>query len=223
MAIRLSNGFYARYGKRLLDFSLSAIGLLLLWPLFLIVAIAIRVTSPGPAFFRQVRTGQYEKPFRIFKFRTMRTVAPKTNGQPLITVSGDPRITPIGHFLRKTKIDELPQLINVFLGQMSFVGPRPEVTYYMERCDARQRMIYQVKPGITGPATGLDDEVMVSSHPDREFFFLHSVVPARMEVNLIYCQNICFLDDVRLIFDTVAKVFHRGFQVSRASLTTRTS
>src|SRR5689334_890282 len=127
--------FYAHFGKRWFDAVVSFFGLLALSPLLLIIAIAVRFSSPGPALFSQIRTGLFEKPFRILKFRTMR-MAPQDSGS-LITATGDPRVTPLGHWLRKTKLDELPQLFNVLLGHMSLVGPRPEVPLHTSRYTER--------------------------------------------------------------------------------------
>ena len=137
--------------KRLFDIVASGLGLLCLSPLLLIVAIWIKLDSPGPVFFRQVRVGRYNKDFRIFKFRSMRVGSDKGSQ---ITVGGhDSRITRSGYFIRKTKIDELPQLINVFIGDMSLVGPRPEVRHYVDMWTPEQLHVLDVRPGITDPAS----------------------------------------------------------------------
>ena len=137
--------------KRLFDIIASGIGLLLLCPLFLIIGIWIKLDSSGPIFYRQVRVGRYNQDFRIFKFRSMRTDADKGS---LVTIGGrDPRITRSGYFIRKFKIDELPQLINVFVGDMSIVGPRPEVRHYVNYWTKEQMHVLDVRPGITDPAS----------------------------------------------------------------------
>ena len=138
--------------KRLFDIVASACGLILLSPLFFIVSVWIKLDSIGPVFYRQVRVGRYNKDFKIFKFRTMRVGADKGS---LVTIGGrDPRVTRIGYYLRKFKIDELPQLINVFIGDMSLVGPRPEVRHYVNYWTSEQLHVLDVRPGITDPASG---------------------------------------------------------------------
>ena len=137
--------------KRLLDITASGIGLLLLCPLFFVLAIWIKLDSQGPVFYRQVRVGKGNRDFRIFKFRSMRIGSDKGS---LITIGGhDARITRSGYFIRKYKLDELPQLINVFLGDMSLVGPRPEVRRYVDLYTEEQRRVLNVRPGITDPAS----------------------------------------------------------------------
>lgn len=137
--------------KRLFDIVASGFGLLLLSPLFLLVAIWIKLDSPGPVFYRQVRVGRYNRDFRIFKFRSMRVGADKGS---LVTIGGrDPRVTRSGYFIRKFKVDELPQLINVFIGDMSLVGPRPEVRHYVDYWTKDQLHVLDVRPGITDPAS----------------------------------------------------------------------
>ena len=137
--------------KRLFDIVASGLGLLVLSPLFIIVAIWIKLDSKGPIFYRQVRVGLHNKDFRIFKFRSMRVGADKGS---LVTIGGrDPRVTRSGYFIRKFKIDELPQLINVFIGDMSLVGPRPEVRHYVDYWTPEQMHVLDVRPGITDPAS----------------------------------------------------------------------
>jgi lipopolysaccharide/colanic/teichoic acid biosynthesis glycosyltransferase len=205
----MNRTFYTRAGKRALDVTLAVPGLIVLSPLFLIAGAAVRFTSRGPAFFRQVRVGQREKPFRIFKFRTMYQRNENTGRETYLTAAGDPRITPVGRWLRKTKVDELPQLINVLLGDMSMVGPRPEVSAYTDTYNERQRAILAAKPGVTGPSANVDEEELIASHPDKDDFYLTTVMPAKLEIDIAYCENINFAGDVRQIVRTVATVFFK--------------
>jgi lipopolysaccharide/colanic/teichoic acid biosynthesis glycosyltransferase len=126
-----------------------------------------------------------------------------------LTATGDPRITPVGRWLRKTKVDELPQLINVLLGDMSMVGPRPEVSAYTDTYNDRQRAILATKPGVTGPSANVDEEELIASHPDKDNFYLTTVMPAKLEIDIAYCENINFAGDVRQIVRTVATVFFK--------------
>jgi lipopolysaccharide/colanic/teichoic acid biosynthesis glycosyltransferase len=201
-----SQTFYQRAAKRWLDLALASAGLIALAPLLVAVAAAVRVTSPGPAFFRQRRTGQFGAPFLIFKFRSM--VGTSTARGALITAAGDPRITPLGHWLRKSKVDELPQLLNVVAGHMSLVGPRPEVPEYTAQYTETQRRILLAKPGVTGPATNahVNEEELLAGQPDKEAFYLSTVLPAKLETDLAYCQNIRFTEDVKLILTAIRLV-----------------
>src|SRR5438552_12258422 len=146
-----ANGFYANYGKRALDILAATAGLTLLSPVFGLVACCIKVTSHGPVLFRQVRIGQGARPFQILKFRSR--MMQSSNRDLKITVAGDSRVTPIGRFLRRYKVDELPQLWNVIRGDMTLVGPRPEVPVYIEDYTPEQRMVLSARPGITDPAS----------------------------------------------------------------------
>jgi lipopolysaccharide/colanic/teichoic acid biosynthesis glycosyltransferase len=205
----MNRTFYTRTGKRLLDIALAVPGLIVLSPFLLIAGSAVRITSRGPAFFRQVRVGQHEKPFRIFKFRTMYQRSENSARETFLTAAGDPRITPVGRWLRKTKVDELPQLINVLLGDMSMVGPRPEVSAYTDTYNDRQRAIFAAKPGVTGPSANVHEEELIASHPDKDNFYLTTVMPAKLEIDIAYCEDIHFTGDVRQIAKTVATVFLR--------------
>lgn len=210
--------FYFRIGKRWFDAIAAFAALVLLSPLFLLAAMAIKLTSRGPVFFRQVRVGRSEKPFRIFKFRTM-TGQSQGRGA-LLTAAGDPRITVLGRWLRKTKVDELPQLINVVLGDMSLVGPRPEVPVYAARYTRRQRQILRVKPGITGPAANnyIDEEQLLACQPDKEAFYLASILPAKLEHDIGYSESVAFRGDLLIIFQTLAKVCGRFFGPAKPPL-----
>ena len=208
--------FYFRIGKQWFDAIAAFPALMLLSPLFLLTAMAIKLTSRGSVFFRQVRVGQFERPFRIFKFRTM-TGDSRGRGA-LLTAAGDPRITPLGRWLRKTKIDELPQLINVAFGDMSLVGPRPEVPEYVARYTQRQKQILSVKPGITGPAANnyIDEEQLLAGRPDKEVFYLTNILPAKLERDIAYCERMEFRGDLLIIFETLAKVCSRFARLTKS-------
>ena len=212
----MNQTFYTRTGKRVLDLALAMPGLVALAPLFLVVGVVVRATSAGPAFFRQVRVGQNEKSFRIFKFRTMYQQKTGENRETFLTAAGDPRITPVGKWLRATKIDELPQLINVVQGDMSMVGPRPEVPAYTATYDPRQRAILAAKPGVTGPSANVHEEELIASHPDKDNFYLNTVMPAKLEIDIAYCENISFFGDVRQVLKTVSTVLVRLFDSNKA-------
>lgn len=185
-------------------------GLLVLAPVFAAVAMAITVTSPGPVFFRQVRVGRAGEPFRIYKFRTMRLDAEAVGGQ--LTVSGDPRVTRVGVYLRASKIDELPQLINVLLGDMSLVGPRPEVPRYVALYTPEQRRVLRVRPGITDPASILyrDEAAVLARADDPERAYIDEVLPHKLEINLAYLERRSLASDVGVILSTVWRLVRRG-------------
>ena len=188
--------------KRLFDIVASGLGLLSLSPLLLFVAIWIKLDSPGPVFFRQVRVGRYNKDFRIFKFRSMRVGSDKGSQ---ITVGGhDSRITSSGYFIRKTKIDELPQLINVFLGDMSLVGPRPEVRHYVDMWTPEQLHVLDVRPGITDPASirYRNENELLENAEDPEDYYIHVIMQDKIKLYLEYVKKHSFLYDIKLIFDT---------------------
>jgi lipopolysaccharide/colanic/teichoic acid biosynthesis glycosyltransferase len=213
-----SQTFYQRAGKRWFDLALASAGLIALSPLLVAVAVAVRLTSPGPALFRQRRTGQFSAPFLIFKFRSM--VGTSMAKGALITAAGDPRITPLGHWLRKSKVDELPQLMNVLAGHMSLVGPRPEVPEYTAKYTERQRRILLAKPGVTGPATNahVNEEELLAGQPDKEAFYLSTVLPAKLETDLAYCENIRFIEDVKLILTAIRLVLVKTLRLFKPLL-----
>src|SRR5262249_15243700 len=153
---------------------------LFLSPLLFLAALAVRLSSPGPAIFSQVRIGRFERPFRILKFRTMRQTPP--NSGSLLTATGDSRITPLGRWFRKLKIDELPQLFNVVVGHMSLVGPRPEVPLYTSTYSASQKEIFAARPGITGASIILNEEELMAAQSDKERFYLTTILPAKLQV-----------------------------------------
>ena len=192
--------------KRVMDIAISAAALCVLWPVFLLIALAIVIDDPGPVFYRQVRVGRGGRPFRIFKFRTMVVDADKKGLS--ITVGRDSRITRVGALLRKTKLDELAQLINVFLGQMSFVGPRPEVPRYVALYTPVQRQVLLVRPGITDYASIAyrNENDLLAGADDPERMYIEEIMPAKIELNLRYLHEISPLCDVKLIFKTIAVV-----------------
>ncbi len=190
--------------KRAFDIVCSLLGLIVLSPLLLVVSLLVALTSPGGVFFRQERIGKGGKPFRIFKFRSMR----KDNAGLKITTGNDSRITPVGRFLRKSKIDELPQLINVLVGDMSFVGPRPEVADYVDLYTPYQRQVLLVRPGITGLASirfrNENDLLTASADPNRTY--IEEIMPRKIDLDLEYIPHASVLYDIRLIFQTFAVV-----------------
>ena len=192
--------------KRAMDIVLSAAALCVLWPVLLLIALAIVVDDPGPVFYRQVRVGRGGKPFRIFKFRTMVVDADKKGLS--ITVGRDSRITRVGAFLRKTKLDELAQLLNVLCGQMSFVGPRPEVPRYVELYTPYQRQVLLVRPGITDYASIAyrNENDLLAGADDPEKMYIETIMPDKIELNMKYLREISPLADIRLILSTIAAV-----------------
>jgi lipopolysaccharide/colanic/teichoic acid biosynthesis glycosyltransferase len=199
--------FYDRIGKKWFDASFAVLGLLVISPILVLTAILIRLTSSGPVFFRQKRTGRLGKSFRIFKFRTMVWDEGKSGNR--VTATDDPRITSLGRFLRRTKLDEIPQLLNVLRGEMSFVGPRPEVPEYTATYNLWQKRILIALPGITGPAAiaFVNEEEILAVQPDKDAFYRASLLPAKLDLDVAYCENIRFLTDLALIFKTVALLF----------------
>jgi lipopolysaccharide/colanic/teichoic acid biosynthesis glycosyltransferase len=189
--------------KRLYDVAFSAAGLLLLSPLGLVLALGVKLSDGGPVFYRQQRVGQFGRLFWIWKFRTMVVNADQLGAG--VTRDGDPRITRVGRVLRKTKLDELPQLWNVFKGEMSLVGPRPEVPRYVERYTPSQRAILDLKPGITDLATlqFRNEEDLLRSAGDVEAFYLAYCVPRKIELNLVYARQAGLWTDTALILRTL--------------------
>ena len=192
--------------KRLLDVIAAAIGLLLLTPLFAVVICMIKQHDRGPIFYHARRIGKDGKEFAVYKFRSMIIDADKQG--PAVTTSGDDRITPIGKFLRNTKLDELPQLLNVLNGEMSLVGPRPEDPRYVEKYTPVQRKILAYKPGITSAAslTYRDEESLLSGK-DWETQYLSKVMPDKIAIDLEYCDRANIGQDLILIFKTIFSMF----------------
>ncbi len=202
--------------KRAFDIGFSLLLLLLLLPLLLLLALAVAIGSPGGSFFRQVRVGRHEREFRLLKFRTMRPGSERT-GQ--ITVGArDPRVTPVGYWLRKTKLDELPQLWNVLMGDMSVVGPRPEVPKYVALYSPEQRAVLGVQPGITGMASidYVDENELLRQAADPERTYIERIMPAKLALDLRYVRERSFLLDMKIIAHTIRRVFF-GWRGKRKS------
>ncbi|MBX0313159.1 MAG: sugar transferase [Sulfurihydrogenibium sp.] len=206
----MPNNFYTKYGKRIFDVTASIIGLIVLLPLFIIIAILIKLNDKGPIFYKQKRIGQNFKPFELLKFRTMVVNADKIG--PAVTKDGDPRITKIGKFLRKTKLDELPQLWNVIRGDMSIVGPRPEVEKYIQYYKDDYKEILKVKPGITDYATikFRNEEEILSKYDDTESAYIKYVLPEKIKLYKTYIKEISFFTDLKIIFWTLWRIVSKN-------------
>jgi len=188
--------------KRAFDILASGIGLIILSPLFILITIAVRLNSKGPVFYRARRVGQHGKEFRLYKFRSM--VADADQKGPGITCAQDNRITSVGRVLRRTKLDELPQLINVLRGEMSLVGPRPEDPRYVEIYTPEQREILQYRPGITSMASfKYRNEEQLLSGPEWEQMYIGTVMPAKLAIDLDYSRRATLFTDICLILRTV--------------------
>lgn len=187
--------------KRIFDFTAAFFGILLLWPLLIVVAILIKVKMPGPIFFTQKRVGQHGKLFTMIKLRTMKV----NHGGNSISVKGESRITPLGATMRKYKLDELPGLLNVLRGDMSFVGPRPDVPGYADQLQGDDRRILLLKPGITGPASMKysNEEEILALQADPVKYNDEVIYPDKVRINLAYLDNQSFLLDLKIIVYTV--------------------
>jgi lipopolysaccharide/colanic/teichoic acid biosynthesis glycosyltransferase len=197
-------------GKRLFDVLVSVAGLLLLSPLLVAIALWIKLDSRGPVFFRQQRVGRFGTPFHIHKFRSMREDAPLAG--PQITIGADPRITRAGQFLRRTKLDELPQLLDVLAGTMSLVGPRPEVPRYVAMYPPALRdKVLSVRPGITDPASieYRDESTLLARAADPERVYIEQVMPAKLRYAAEYVDHMSLANDVRLIGATLRLLLSR--------------
>lgn len=194
----------ALFWKRAFDVVCSALGLLVLSPVLLVCALLVGLTSPGGVLFRQERIGRDGVPFTIYKFRSMR----QDNAGLKITTSGDSRITPVGKVLRKTKLDELPQLWNVLKGDMSFVGPRPEVREYTDLYDGEQRQVLLVRPGITGLASirFRNENELLDASDDPNRTYMEEVMPQKIALDLEYIPHASVIYDIRLILETLVTV-----------------
>ncbi len=192
--------------KRLFDLFFSLIGLIILSPLFFIISILIIIDSKGGIFYKQKRVGNNNRDFSLIKFRTMKTGA---DMQGLLTVgSKDSRVTKTGYFLRKHKLDELPQLINILKGDMSFVGPRPEVRKYIELYDERQKQVLKVKPGLTDYASleYINESEILSKAANPEKVYIEKIMPAKLELNLKYITESGIKTDMKIIYKTLRKI-----------------
>jgi lipopolysaccharide/colanic/teichoic acid biosynthesis glycosyltransferase len=195
--------------KRLFDIVFSVLGIVILSPFLVIIALVTVFTSAGGAFYRQVRVGKNGKEFKLFKFRTMRIGADKSGA--LTVGMRDSRITAIGFYTRKYKLDELPQLFNILLGDMSFVGPRPEVPKYVALYDAEQRAVLKVKPGITDYASIVysEENALLANAENPEELYVKRIMPAKLKLNMRYINEMSLATDVKVIFKTIEKVFRR--------------
>lgn len=190
--------------KRTLDVVVAFLMIIALLPIFLLVALVVRFDSSGPLFYRQVRVGRDGSLFEIWKFRTMRH---KNDLQgPSVTSSDDCRITNVGKYLRHWKLDELPQLFNVLTGDMSLVGPRPQVPHFVDQFEPKLRtIVLRVRPGITGP-TALEfrhEETMLADKPDRESYYIQHLLPVKLKMDVDYVQSSCMRGDLRILTKTV--------------------
>lgn len=195
--------------KRLFDIIASGMGLLFLSPILILVAIWIKLDSAGPVFYRQVRVGKNNQDFRIFKFRSMSIGADKGS---LVTIGGrDPRVTQSGYFIRKFKIDELPQLINVFIGDMSLVGPRPEVRHYVNYWTEEQMHVLDVRPGITDPASikFRNENELLAQAEDPEKYYIEVIMQEKIRLYLEYVQKHNFWYDIKIILDTFVAIISK--------------
>jgi lipopolysaccharide/colanic/teichoic acid biosynthesis glycosyltransferase len=196
--------------KRIFDFTLAGLSLALLWPLLLIVAVAIRLDSLGPALYRGCRAGRNGHPFFILKFRTMVVNADKLGGPS--TSNDDPRITRFGKFLRKYKLDEFPQLINVLIGEMSFVGPRPEVLSEVQAYSSEERELLSVTPGITDWASlhFRNEGQILAGSPDPHQAYLERIRPEKIKLGLQYVRQHSLRTDAQILLQTIATLSHIG-------------
>lgn len=192
--------------KRLFDVMVSGIGLLALSPLLLAIGLAVRLTSPGPALYKAKRVGRDGELFTLYKFRSM--VADADKQGPGVTTAGDSRVTPVGRILRRTKLDELPQLFNVLRGDMSLVGPRPEDPRYVALYTPEQRAVLRVRPGITSPASvHYRDEERILQGENWETQYMTQVLPAKLALDLEYAQEANLLTDLKIILQTAKALF----------------
>lgn len=192
--------------KRFLDFSASLLVLVLFIPLWLLIALVIVIESRGGVFYKQLRVGKDNKDFYLYKFRTMKVGADR---QGLLTVGArDNRITRVGYFLRKTKMDEFPQLINILKGEMSIVGPRPEVRKYVDLYSEEQLKVLTVRPGLTDYASiqYVNENEILAQSDNPEQTYIQEVMPAKLKLNLQYIENLSVKEDVKLIFKTFAAI-----------------
>ena len=191
--------------KRIFDLICSTLGLIVLSPVLIVIVIKIKLGSDGPVFFKQIRVGENNREFEILKFRTMVVDAEKLGRQ--ITVGNDSRITKIGAFLRKYKLDELPQLINVFKGDMSLVGPRPEVPRYVKLYNEEQKKVLKVKPGITDLASirYRDENELLGKAENPDEFYINTIMPDKLALNLEYINKNNVFIDIYIILKTIIK------------------
>lgn len=192
--------------KRVFDLIMSIVLIVVLFPVLIIIGAAVKVTSPGEILFKQIRVTAYGKRFRIYKFRTMVADAPQKG--TAVTVNGDVRVTKIGSFLRKVRLDELPQLFNIIKGEMSFVGTRPEVERYVEHYTPEMYATLLLPAGVTSPASiqYKDEERLLATGRDADITYVEKILPDKMKYNLNYLEQFSFWGDIRILFQTVAAV-----------------
>jgi len=195
---------------RIFDLLASIAGLLLLLPILLVVALLIKLEDRGPVFFRQVRIGRHGRSFRIWKFRTMVVDAERLG--KAITVGRDPRVTRCGHWLRRWKLDELPQLINVLVGEMGLVGPRPEVSRYVELYSEEQKRVLELRPGITDLASIAyrNESELLEGQPDPEAFYIQTIMPDKIRINLEYAAKASLWKNIQVVFATLGFLDPKG-------------
>jgi lipopolysaccharide/colanic/teichoic acid biosynthesis glycosyltransferase len=220
--VNLASRWSHSYGKRGADLVISVIGLLLLLPVLSVIGLAIAVNSGLPVFFRQKRIGKDGREFQLLKFRTMTSAAPKTG--PGLTCAGDARVTGIGRWLRRNKLDELPQLINVLKGEMTLVGPRPDLEQFWLQASAEDRRVLELKPGVTGVASlaYCDEELLLAQVPPEQLtsFYIQQVLPFKARLDSEYAARATFRSDCELLLQTVfASLLHRR-QVQREVIDT---
>lgn len=192
--------------KRIFDIISSFFFLFLFFPFFILLSILIKIDSKGPIFFTQIRVGKNNKDFLLLKFRTMKVAQENLS---LITVGNDNRITNIGNFLRKYKLDELPQLINILKGEMSVVGPRPEVRKYVDMYSSSQLEVLSVKPGLTDPSSikFSNESELLGTAANPEKYYTETLMPLKIEISLNYVRTQTFIGDLKIIFQTFSKIF----------------
>jgi lipopolysaccharide/colanic/teichoic acid biosynthesis glycosyltransferase len=194
------------FAKRFFDIAASALILLILSPLLLILAAAVKLDSPGPVFYRQTRVGRYGSDFKIFKFRTMVQNADQIG--PPLTMGKDPRITQVGRFIRKCRMDEVSQLLNVLNGSMSLVGPRPEVRRYVDAYQPEYMATLLIRPGITAPSSIAfkDEDKLLNAGGNPEVIYVEKILPPKMALNLEYMNHLSVFRDIKIMFQTVAAI-----------------
>ncbi|HOO50522.1 MAG TPA: sugar transferase [Alphaproteobacteria bacterium] len=208
----LNHNSWALAFKRFIDVFCALSALFLLWPILFMIAISVKITSPGPVLYRGLRGGYHWKSFRILKFRTMVHNAESLGGPT--TGTNDPRVTNLGRFLRRTKLDELPQIINILVGDMSFVGPRPEVLKYTSRYDGEERLILEMRPGITDYSSmkfaDLDDRV---GSDDPDAYFQQHILPEKNRLRVKYVKEWSLTGDFKILYETLWVVIKRVFLI----------
>ena len=198
--------FYLRCGKRVADCVVSGLAIVALAPIFAVAAVLVKFSSPGPILFRQLRVGKQGQLFKLLKFRSMRVATEDAGAQ--ITAAHDSRVTSVGRLLRRSKLDELPQLWNVLKGDMSIVGPRPEVPRYVRLYTQEQQQVLSVRPGITDPASisFRHEESLLAQQADPEQFYIATLLGTKLQMNLQYVREISFFTDLKIVLQTIATV-----------------